>query len=568
MGNKTLILFIFLLLNSCGSNKKTSAPDSEASNVEAIKKSFAPVNFNPSQGNGDFLDITQSAGLENLSSVRNYIVDLNADGREDLVILPEHYSTPRFFERTDTGFSSSKSIFFDEQIKASFLIFDDFNKDGIPDVLVGVHNQKTELTKQPIQIFLGARSRGNLIFKREKRLTFSGVYPVTTASIFDYNNDGQLDVFIGNWFDLSKKEAQVLPDKLYTYKDQKLVDISKSLESEYLKIDGKYINAAPTFGVSHCDLNQDSVVDILVTNSAGRANKLWLGKRDSFKDSYAVKFQNVGRESRFSGDIEGASLISGNGNSNYAICADYNNDGIFDIALGETTRSYDDESRDRSSILTGEGLSQTPTFIRTDYTSDRGISNWNQSDLRGVWFDYNNDGLIDLLVENSGFPPESRLILFKQNPDHSFEDVSRIVGTDVVNPTGSVVFDYDGDGLEDILVSVDSIRDSRITRRIYLFKNNVKNKNNFQKFNLKGSNSNISGIGSTIKVTTKDGITQMRYLQPSYGPLPSQNSMVLNFGLGNSEISKVEVIWPFIKNNSNYKKTYYPPFSFNHTLKE
>ena len=64
------------------------------------------------------------------------------------------------------------------------------------------------------------------------------------------------------------------------------------------------------------------------------------------------------------------------------------------------------------------------------------------------------------------------LVLFKQFPDHSFVDVAPELGIDIVNPSGVIVGDVNNDGLNDIIVSQDSIRDSQIHKKIYYFRNN------------------------------------------------------------------------------------------------
>ncbi|EQC51038.1 VCBS repeat-containing protein [Bacteriovorax sp. DB6_IX] len=77
-----------------------------------------------------------------LGPTRFYIYDLNGDHKEDLVVLPEFYSSPVFYIRNNSGFTPAKNIFFDIPVKASFLNIDDFNKDGIADILVAAHYQK------------------------------------------------------------------------------------------------------------------------------------------------------------------------------------------------------------------------------------------------------------------------------------------------------------------------------------------------------------------------------------------------------------------------------------------
>jgi hypothetical protein len=77
-------------------------------------------------------------------------------------------------------------------------------------------------------------------------------------------------------------------------------------------------------------------------------------------------------------------------------------------------------------------------------------------------------------VDNSGFPPYSRLVLFEQDENHSFFNISTNAGIDIVNPTGTVVLDINKDGAPDILTSQNNIRNSDIPPRLFLFQNTLK----------------------------------------------------------------------------------------------
>lgn len=554
MNRKSLSLIVLsLLLIGCGTQDKRPTT-SDADKARRLKKRFTPINSGPSINSKHFVDISKEAGLSGEAGTRFYIYDINGDDKEDLVILPEFYSSPKFFIRTKNGFRPAKNIFFDNPVKASFLNIDDYNKDGVADILVAVHNQKTELTKNPIQMYKGNKVRGNIVFKLDRSYRFKGRNPVTSIATFDHDSNGQLDFYVGNWFDKTKSNSQQLvQDRLYTFKNNKLHDISGALKGV-----SKKTNLTPTYGVSHCDVDGDGRTDILTSSSAGFLNKLWFHDREK----NIVKYRDLAKESGFAQDGEGALIPKGGGNSTYSLCADYNNDGIMDLVVGEISHSFDSETRDRSSILTGEGLGFPPTFIRNEYISDQGIDNWNQGDQRANWLDINNDGLIDLMVENSGFPPHTRMILFVQEGDHAYADQAKPYGIDIVNPVGSTFFDYNGDGKLDILVSQTNIRNKKIERKIYLFENRMKNTGKFVRFKLIGKKSNKNAIGAKVILKTKDGREQLRWHQVNSGPFPSQNSGVLHFGLGSSEVEELEVHWPYEKKGQKLIQTYRPPFLY------
>src|SRR5690606_1206196 len=146
--------------------------------------------------------------------------------------------------------------------------------------------------------------------------------------------------------------------------------------------------------------------------------------------------------------------------------------------------AYDNSSVDKSSILTGSKETYPPYFLRTEYLSDAHNDYWNQGDRRAIWFDYNLDGRVDLLVDNSGFPPHSKLVLFEQDETKSFINNAGQLGIDIVNPMSSIILDLNRDGKMDIITAQNNIRRSEIPARLYVFENHVKTTGRAFRFHL------------------------------------------------------------------------------------
>jgi hypothetical protein len=550
------ILLIFLLA-SCSQNIKRT----KVKKIEKTRKEKVLVS-GPSLKKTDktFIDITKKIGLAGEKAVHLYAVDFNNDGATDLVTLPDYYSVPNFFVFNKKSKKFKKILKFpsDKRFYASYLNFADFNSDGIQDMIVGTLNQKTELTKRPLRLYKGSIVNGNVKYTLAgKGLTSKKVKPSSAIILLDYDLDGSLDIFESNWYDQKQSTVKLVPDRIL--KGDKFIfkDVSYLLTNEmkYSRSLNKFTNANPTFGASTCDVDENGYPDILTASSSGHKNRLWLNLYDSKHNDRVYK--DYGDESGYAQDSYGDINIKGGGNTYYSICSDYNNDGFMDIVVGELSHSYSPEEKDRSSFLTGKHHKFPPEFIRTEYTQDEGRDNWSQADRRGVWLDYNNDGLIDLLVDNSGFPNLTRLILFKQYEDHAYDEVSKQHGIDILNPSGTIVLDYNRDGRMDIITGQTKLRNNKIKNRIYAFENRAKLKGNRSiRFYLKGEKANSDGLGSMVELITSTS-KQKRWYELNSGSLPSQNEKGLHFGIPkNSRLKKVKVTWPVLKNKSPLKVQY------------
>ena len=88
----------------------------------------------------------------------------------------------------------------------------------------------------------------------------------------------------------------------------------------------------------------------------------------------------------------------------------------------------------------------------TNVNASAGISNSNHLSFCSSFFDFNNDGLQDIYVANDRFTTTN--ILYKNNGDSTFTDVSSSSGTDIaIDAMSTTIDDYDNDGWLDIYVT-------------------------------------------------------------------------------------------------------------------
>ena len=536
---------MWAILPSCSSKKIETEKKSEG---QKNKKTKEAAVFGPSAPSPLFKDETKKYGLSGIRGERFYAVDINGDTYTDLIVLPNNYSIPSFylFDKEKRLFSPLAESPFGEVVRASFLVFHDVDKDGILDVAVGLTSKKTELTLHPMRLFKGGIGTKGIPSYREIPF-IKKVFPTTTMIPIDYDLDGYIDFFQGNTFQRVGGKNQTFPDNLWKGDGKgNFTDMSYLLEKEhsYDRRLSYYGNAKPTIGASLCDVDGNGRPDILTASTSGNENKMWLNLYDRKSEEYV--FMDYAAESGYAEDENGTFARLSGGNTFYTLCTDYNNNGLIDIAVGELTYGYDPPSRDRSSILSGSDPRFPPKFIRTYYSDDEGVESWPQGDRRGVFADIDFDGFIDLLVDNSGFPPKSRLVYFRQTKDHGFIDEAKKYGIDVLNPAGTILMDIDRDGRIDILTGQNSLRDRRIPGHLFLMVNKIPRAGRrSMRFFLEAKKSNHEGIGARLKLKTRERTIQ-QFVQYSFGEAPSQNERGIYFGLGEDKPQSIEVHWPYI----------------------
>ncbi|WPU64006.1 FG-GAP repeat domain-containing protein [Peredibacter starrii] len=547
-----------LIVLGCSTPPKKSEDEESiklSEELDSLSKKVQTINYGPTvKEGGTFADKTNDYGLKDLFAVTFNAVDLNFDGYTDLVILPTYYSRPKFyvFDPKIKKFKPWEHDPLPLDFKASFILIYDLNKDRVPDLLAGVLNQRSEISQIPIKLYVGSVWGGKLKFTEDPKAITAPVEPTSSLTLVDYDLDGWADIFVSNWYENKNNQYIPVADRLLRNNKGKFEDVTSFLKGEADKKSDQLFppNAKPTYGASTCDIDQNGYPDILTVSSSGHKNKLWMNITEPRTGERF--YEDLGPVSNYASDPDGSLIPTGGGRSFFSACTDYNDDGLMDIFLGELSHAYDNESVDKSSILTGSKETFPPYFIRTEYLSDASSESWNQGDRRAVWTDYNLDGKIDIVVDNSGFPPYSRLVLFEQDETRAFVNVGPQAGIDVVNPTGTIQIDVNRDGRPDLLTSQNNIRKADISPRLYLFENQTKTigRKAF-KIHLHGIKSNTEGIGAMVMLYTQSKnkkIVQRRWVEYTQGGLPSQNESGIHFGVPEGvEVVGVKVRWPYLR---------------------
>jgi len=218
---------------------------------------------------------------------------------------------------------------------------------------------------------------------------------------------------------------------------------------------------------------------------------------------------------------------------------DYDGDGRLDLAVGnhefEATSVFRNLGNGLFAHVTNESRVGAPTLPWVTF----GLA----------WFDYDNDGRLDLAAANGHVVDNTAMVragskhaqprlLFHNNGDRTFSDVSRDAGQDFyADRVGRtlVVGDIDNDGDLDILVTNNG-------QPVELLRNGSERRNSVI-VRLIGTKSNRDGIGARLRAAT-GAASQVREVKAGSSYL-GQNDTRVHFGLGAAAaIDRLEVRWP------------------------
>ena len=359
-----------------------------------------------------------------------------------------------------------------------------------------------------------------------------------SAAFVDYDRDGWLDLYVGHNVDYTLEsgiECGTLadardycppetyggtPDHLYRNTgDGRFVDVS-----ETALVGGRF---GPALGVSTADFDGDGWIDIYVAND-GTENLLWINQRDgTFRDT---------------GLLAGAALSEmGMTEASMGVdAADFDNDGDEDLFMthlnGQGNNLY---------VNDGSG-----TFADRSTGSGLGAGSLAYTGWGTTWFDFDNDGWLDLLVVNGTitalpgrpagqFPYDQRRTLFRNLGDGRFADVTEQAGDAFAlseTGRGAAFGDVDNDGDVDVLVGNDA-------GPVRLLVNQVGQDRHWLGLRLAG----VGGrdmLGARVAVV-RDGAPTLWRRARSDGSYASANDPRLLVGLGDSDVRPtVRVHWP------------------------
>jgi hypothetical protein len=516
-----------------------------------------------------FEDVTKSAGITSRHSNRVFenpyakimagytalgasasVADYDGDGFEDVFVTDSKlgganhlYHNNGNFTFTDVAAKAGVANGNDEKNATADSLWFDFNNDGKPDLLVTRfgHNQLFQ-------------NLGDGKFKDvSKAAGIDGYKNAITAIAFDYDRDGKLDLFVGSYFQpiniFNPESPRFFPESFETanngggvtvYHNNGNGTFTDVTEKVGLKTSGW------TLDLGHADADNDGFDDLYVACDFGTDRFFRNNGNGTFTD---ITEKAIGIDSKKGMNVD---------------WGDFDNDGLLDIYVTNIT---DDYMREGNFLWHNNGNLTFSDVSRETGTSETGWG-WGAK-----FFDYDNDGWLDLYVVNGwvsagkesyvpdifemvtkpgidfadarNWPPMGnkslsgyeKKKLFHNEKGQLFKDEAARHGVDAIRDgRGIAIADFDNDGKLDMFVA-------NANGEPYLYRNTMPSGNHWVQFALEGTKSNRTAVGAQVRLSA-GGVTRLEYLSGG-NSFAGQSSSRVQFGLGDvAKIDQIEVRWP------------------------
>lgn len=596
---KKLIALCFLsfsvFLIQCGKDNSASTdayhndndlPTPENPRFELLSKEVSGIDFNNVIEEDFMFNVIRFAYLYNGSGVG--VLDINNDGLQDVYFISTTGSCKMYQNEGNLKFkdiTEQAGVAASTGVKTGVTVVD-INADGWQDIYVCRSGMQAN------------DDRRNLLFVNQKNGTFkeeAAAYGLndpaacSIASFFDYDNDGDLDMYLVVYPDDFSLVNQVLARDMGNGVIQRFNEPKDPMHSDRLyrnNGDGTFSNISQVAGIWNrafglsiniSDFNNDGWQDIYVCNDYIEPDFLYINTGNGSFREQNLKTFNHSSENSMGSDL-----------------ADFNNDGLLDlVSVDMLSEDYvlqkerlTSRTNERYNTLNGYGYGhqQERNVLQlnngngtySDIACLAGVfqTDWSWSVLAQ---DFDNNGWKDIFVtngyrrditnadymmftsdsinKNGGLGPETfddiyefyemipshklQNYVFKNTGGLQYENASTPWGlVQKTYSTGAAYADLDNDGDLELIVN-------NIEREAFIYKNTSADKKdgNWLQVKLTGSAANPFATGAKARITVGSQV-QYQELNPTRG-FESSVEALFHFGLGNADkVDKLEVEFP------------------------
>jgi hypothetical protein len=425
------------------------------------------------------------------------LVDLDADGDSDAVIIGRTDGMVGLFENDGTGHFVDRSVGSGIPLltQASALAAADYDGDGRLDLYLTQVGEKNVL----------ARNLGGFLFSNVAAA--AGVDDAGAgkgAAWGDYDSDGWLDLYVANYNGIVPGTS-LLDNKLYRNRgDGTFEDVSVAQT-----VDDFGYGFMPVW----FDYDRDGDVDLYLSNDRGHLPPLFHGNQLWRNDKGQLVNVSVG-----SGADLGLFSMG-------VACGDFDGNLAPDLYCTNVGGYVDGFNP----LFLNQG---NGTFVESSAPAgvDQYITSWG-----AIFFDFDNDGIQDLYVNNMMAPNT----LYKGTgvfPCIEMAAAAKLEGTAMASFSAAVA-DIDGDGDFDVL-------ENNLGGNATLYINHEGEKRNFLRLRLHGLAGNKDAVGGRV-LARVGTYYQMREVLAGANSYLGQNESVVHFGMGAATVADdVSVRWP------------------------
>ena len=465
------------------------------------------------------------------------VADFDGDGWQDIYFVNGRDLYNRGMSVTNALYRNNRDgTFTDVTEKAGVpgtgyglgCVWGDFDNDGFPDLFVTQYGKNVLYHNNGNGTFIDVTDKAG-VGGLESGLFHSG------ATFFDYDRDGWLDLYVGSYVNLGDKRYCKLGDVLSSCAPSEYKGSPDALYHN--NHDGTFTNVAQKAGiyqpqgknlsVQAADYDNDGWPDLFVANDGLNAYLYHNERNGTFKE--------IG--------LSAGMAVTSRGTVMAAMCislGDYDNDGQLDLYISDFQRSSDH-------IWHNDGKG-----FFDEVSDEAGITRPTRDVLSfgGGFFDYDNDGWLDIFIANGHVYPEVEQAtpgthyrqinsLLHNEGNGKFVEVGKSSGTGFETPyvgRGVAFADLDNDGFVDVVIANNG--DSPV-----VLHNSGGTGNHFLNFKLSGKKSNQDAMGARVRVVT--GTTSQIREIAGGGSYLSQSDLRANFGIAKAKRAEiVEITWP------------------------